>query len=761
MRKFLLVILSVLCMFCMALGVGCSLLGNNSTSETSSTEEKPQSEIVLLNGFNNYSDVVVIYLDPATFDGSMKKNEDAQYIVEGEASYKCYINSTFANQPNLKMSAGTLKNDITDVTEFGLYIYNDSDYEFDVIITAYAADTVVCAPVATAQVGANNLVFPINRILVQKMGRVITDYSLSFSGVKSNTTMYLDNFYVKTTTDAVVYPDAVEQVMNAIDGFTEDTERETLETVLAQYNALSAEDKQCVTNYERLTSLISTYWLSDLSKAQKDDPKTLLYFDCSFGPLQVSSTTAGISSYSYTTEKAIEGESGSLKVDFAVTSTNWVSLITTATTLIEEEFIEFYVYNDSDQYKAMCVGWKIPSNANDTDYMILEPRVWTKIVSKSNDLTNSGGSSGAFEICGLSDLTDRRASAPDGTLYFSSVIKKGASQDIINERKGEDSNTLLFFDRELGLQQATETGGFKEFSADTVFNGEKGALKMTYTGDKSPTLSLLLAKYQFNQGDYVVFHVYVDVEADYVDVRLGTLFGTHCHNKKWTMAIIPAEAFATTEYLRFEAKTDGGNYKPDESVNIKGDVYITKAKVYTESQVKNMTQVEDTYEFNVGSTTFVGKVNYYGNNKGSYNYNPTVWASWYDTDIALVNSTLRLYARSDSADNAAGKKRLTVFGMELKEAVQCEGKKLYIVASGLVDDPDVDDLYLQIFTSREAGHFGSPRPESREVLEDGYVKYCFNLSSYTDAIKYFRLGTGHELIIPDYEAIMIRDIYFE
>ena len=52
MRKFLLVILSVLCMFCMALGVGCSLLGNNSTSETSSTEEKPQSEIVLLNGFN-------------------------------------------------------------------------------------------------------------------------------------------------------------------------------------------------------------------------------------------------------------------------------------------------------------------------------------------------------------------------------------------------------------------------------------------------------------------------------------------------------------------------------------------------------------------------------------------------------------------------------------------------------------------------------------------------------------------------------------
>ena len=754
MKKFLLATLSILGASCLALGVACADNGSNT-----STGPEEVSDVVLLNGFNAYQDVAVIYLDPATFDGSVKKNEDPTYIAEGDASYKFYIHSTFANQPNLKLSAATLKNDITDVTEFGLYVYNDSDYEFDVIITAYAGDSVVCAPVATAEIGANELTFAINRPLVQKSGKVVTDYSISFSGVKGDTTMYLDNFYVKTTKDAVVFPEAVVSVVEAIDSFTDETTREELETVLAQYNALSADDKQCITNYERLTSLIMPYWLSDLAAAQKDDPKTLLYFDCAFGPLQVSSVTAGIASYAYTTETKYEGENGSLKVDFSVTSTNWVSLVTTATTLVEEEFIEFYVYNDSEQYKAMCVGWKVPMNANDANYMILEPHTWTKVISKSTDLTNSGGSSGAIEICGLSDLTDRRASAPSGTLYFSSFVKKGASQDIIDARVGADANTLFFFDRELGTQQANESGGVKEFSAETVYNGERGALKMHYVGNSKATISLMTAKYAFNPGDYVVLNVYVDLDADYLQLRLGTLYGTHCFNKKWTTVIIPASAFTDTSYFLLEALNDGGDYKPDASADLSGNVYFTKAKVYSADQVKQMSEVEDTFEYNVGSTTFVGKVNYVGNNHGSYNYNPTIYGQWYDTKVALIVDALRFYARSDSSDNASGAKRNTVIGMELKEGVDCQGKTMYIVASGLVNDPD--HMHLQIFTGRESGHFASPRAVSEEVLEDGYVKYAFDLSSYTSTMKYFRLWTGQQLIIPDYEAVMIRDIFFE
>ena len=758
MKKFLLATLSVLGASCLALGVACADNGSN----TSSTPEEGVSDVVLLNGFNRYQDVAVIYLEPTTFDGSVKKNEDPAYIVEGDASYKFYINSTFANQPNLKLSAATLKNDITDVTEFGLYVYNASDYAFDVIITAYAGDSVVCAPVATAEIGANELTFEINRPLVQKTGKVVTEYSISFSGVKGDTTMYLDNFYLKTTKDAVVFPEEVVSVVNAIDSFTDETTREDLERVMAQDNALSVDDKQCITNYERLTSLIMPYWLSDLAAAQKDDPKTLLYFDCAFGPLQVSSVTAGVASYGYTTDTKYEGENGSLKVDFAVTSTNWVSVVTTATTLVEEEFIEFYVYNDSEQYKAMCVGWKVPMNANDPNYMILEPYTWTKILSKSSDLTNSGGSSGALQICGLSDLTNRRASAPDGTLYFSSVVKKGAAQDIIEARVGADANTLFFFDRELGTQQASESGGVKEFSAETMFNGERGALKMHYVGNSKATISLMTAKYAFNPGDYVVLNVYVDLDADYLQLRLGTLYGTHCFNKKWTTVIIPASAFTDTSYFLLEALNDGGNYKPDAAAELSGDVYFTKAKVYSADQVKQMSEVDDTYEFNVGSTAFVGKVDYISANYcGSYNYNPTIYGQWYDTKVALIVDTLRFYARSDSKDNATSATRQTVVGMELKEGVACSNTKMYIIASGLVDDPDVDDLCLQVFTARESGHFASPRPVSRETLEDGYVKYCFDLSIYTETLKYFRIWTGHKLIIPDYEAVMIRDIFFE
>ena len=84
MRKFLLATLSILSMSCLALGVGCSISGiSESSIDSSSSEVVPKSEIALLNGFNRYQDVAVIYLDPATFDGSMKLNEDATYIAEG------------------------------------------------------------------------------------------------------------------------------------------------------------------------------------------------------------------------------------------------------------------------------------------------------------------------------------------------------------------------------------------------------------------------------------------------------------------------------------------------------------------------------------------------------------------------------------------------------------------------------------------------------------------------------------------------------
>lgn len=988
MRKFLLATLSVLCVLFSGLGVACA--------DTEKQENQSETtDTVVLNGFNNWDDMVIIYLNPATFDGSMKLNKDEAYIVEGDASYKCYINSTMANQPELKLTASRRKNSITDVTQFGLYVYNTSDYAFDVIITAYAGDKAVCAPYATAQPGANNLTFDINRALVQSTGRVITDYSIAFSGVRADTTFYIDNFYVKTTKDPVVISEAAQKVINEISALPDDATREVLDATMSLYNGLEAAAKQEVTNYDRLETLIKPYWIQDLAAARIEDSSKLLYFDVPFASVQITGTTSGIGSYGYTDKVAYGNENGSLQVDFTVSPVNWVNLNTSAKTLIDEEYIEFYVYNDSEQYKALCVGWNVPINTNYSAYMVLEPKTWTQVWSKSTHLTSSGGSSGAFEICGLSDLTDRRACAPKGTLYFSSVTKIRPSQeaqavideisilpdgatkkqledtlamyqalttidkqsvsnydrlqslmtkhwnqdialaqvsdpdtllyfdeqfgvgqitakengiaaygysqekaygteagslkveffekspgfmpvngwmslhttattdiseeyiefyvyndsdqykgmavgwtdpsnsgfgymilepnawtkvfckstdlttglatkdnppqypyggriqivglsDLTNrsarapegalyfsavqkydpskkvqaERTGEDSNTLMFFDRQLGELQAVATNATTEFAPSILLNGKTGALKISFTGDQNedkdvPYLSLLTCGYQFNEGDYIVFYVKAELESDYLTVRVGTKYGTYCNTGKWTQVIFPASALETTSLLRFYAYNEGEEYwHADVKTNMKGDVYITKAKVYSADQVKNMSEAESTETYNIGSTTFVGPIKYY--QKGSYMYDNVVFASFYDTNVALIGDTLRFYARSDHPNDISGtdKTRHTCIGLELAEA--SDKNKMYIVASGL----EADLMYAQCFTARESGHYATP-DFTYEVLEDGYVRYCFDLSKYDKSIKYFRLWTGQKLYMTDVEAVHIRDVYFE
>ena len=1000
MRKVLLATLSVLCAGFAALGVACK-------DKADSGNSNENSDIVVLNGFNHWDDMIIIYLDPATFDGSMKLNKDKQYIVEGDTSYKCFIQSTAANQPELKMTAAGRKTDITDVSQFGLYIYNTGDYAFDVIVTAYGGDKAVCSPYATVQPGANNLTFDINRALVQDSGRVITEYSIAFSGVIGGTTFYMDNFYAKTTKDAVVIPPASQVVIDDIKALQDSDTRDKIEAVMNKYNALSAEEKQSVPNYDRLETLIKPFWLEDLDVARQEDDSKWLYFGEPYAAVQIKSTTSGVGSYGYTDKMAYGDENGSLKVDFSVSPTNWVNIVTTATNLIEEEYIEFYVYNDSDQYKAMNVGWNVPINANYDTYMVLKPHAWTQFWSKSSDLYDSGGSSGAFEVCGLSDLTDRRASAPKGSIYFSSITKvrpsqaaqavideinaipdnasrttlegvmakynvlstadkqsvnnysqlesaikvywesdlstaqtndpdtllyfdekfgatqiEGAGEGIVgysysqekvygNEtgslkvdfmveapgfmpaaewvhlrttakteiteeyiefyvyndsdqykgfavgwtdptnsgfgymilepnawtkvfckssdltlglkeqntglyhyggalqivglsdladrsarapegslyfssiqkydptkkveqaRTGADVNTLMFFDRELGAMQAVSSSGSVSYSANTVFNGNSGALKVSFTGEQDetsdvPILSLLTCNYQFNEGDYVVFNVKADIDAQHISIRFGTKYGTHCMAGKWTQVIIPASAFeqAETPLLRFYANNDGEKYWSQYvPTKVKGDIYITQAKVLSADKVKNLSEATTTDTYTVGQTTFVGEMDYIAT-KGTYLYDNAVYASFYDTNVALVGDTVRFYARSlhpnniGDGTNTDGTNETvhTVVGMELAEAT--DKNKMYIVASGLV----AEEMYVQFFTGRESGHFGtgvlSNNNMTYEVLEDGYVRFCFDLSSYNSSLKYFRLWTGQKLQMMDVEAVHIRDVYF-
>lgn len=750
MKKFLLMILSILCLFSFAMASACSCGGDKD-------EKEETSNIVLLNGFNEYHDMVVIYLNPSFVIGNFTRNTDKQYIVEGDASYKYNVAATGANQPELKMPATGLKNDITDVSQFGLYVYNANEYTFKVIVTAYSGDNIVCSLKKDTAIGANHLLFDVNRVIAAQTGKVITDYSISFSGLKGESVLYLDNFHVITTDAPVEMPAAIKEVIDGINNITPETSKATLESLVAKYNALSEEDKKCVSNHDSLTAAIMPYWLEDLGAAQTSDPGTFLYFDKPFGPVQVESAMAGISSYYYTTEKAYGDEAGSLKVVFETTGTNWVSLYTSATTPIEEDKVRFYVYNDSDQYKALCVSWHDPS-AIPTPYkfMLLEPNVWSEVTVKSEYLTEAG----SLQFCGLSDNVNMSANAPIGNIYISSVVKRDKYQDINDQRIGEDENTLFFFDRQLGIKQLSiDTDKILATVNSTVtFNGEPTTQLVFKNVYSNGYINIDISGYEFNAGDVAVFYAKTsDMEngLEYVDIRLNTgdsvapINGNHLVVGKWTMCLIPAERLQEelTKLYFYGWKANGYG---TEAWSIFGSIYLTKIKVYSADQIKDMTTfgTDGSVEYQIGQTTFVNSVNEFS--KGTWNPNNIVFASAWDTAPYLIGDEVRVYVRPQQG--VANK--TTALGFELKDAVAASGKKLYIVAAGLTDD-----AYLQVFTGRESGHYNSPSIESQEDVGDGYVRYCFDISHATNSIKYFRLWTGHQLTIPNYEAVMIRDIY--
>lgn len=777
MKKLLLMILSVLCLFSFAMASACSCGGD-------SDKDKEKSDVVVINGFNTYHDMVVIYLNPSFVIGNFELNKDKQYVVEGDASYKFNVASTGANQPELKMPATGLKNDLTDVAQFGLYVYNANDYTFDAIVTAYSGDNIVCSLLKKAEIGANNLLFDLNRVVATQTGKVITDYSISFSGLQGESVVYLDNFHVVTTNAEVTIPANIKEVLDGISNITYDTPRATLESLVSKYYALSEEEKKCVSNYDSLTAAIMPYWLDDLDAAQTSDPGTFLYFDKAFGPVQVESAMAGISSYSYTTEKAYGDEAGSLKVVFEKTGTNWVSLYTAATTPIEEENVRFYVYNDSDQYKAMCVSWHDPS-AVPTPYkfMTLEPNVWTEVTVKSEYLTEAG----SLQFCGLSDNVNKSARAPLGNIYISSVLKRSKYQDVIDARTGDDTKTLFFFDRQLGIKQLSiDTDKIlATVSSEETFNGESTTELVFKNVYGNGYINVDISGYEFNAGDVAVFYAKTsDMKngLDYVDIRLNTepvatspLNGNHLVKGKWTMCLIPAarlEEALTQLYFYGWQKTDNsdGYYHADTTWSIYGSIYLTKIKVYSADEIKKMTAFDSTTEYQVGQTTFVGPVVDFlmsGSNvthKGTYNANPTVFGSEWDMFPYLIGNEVRMYARSDNADYTNERPipdantRDQVLGFELKDAVTISGNKLYVVAAGLTDD-----AYIQVMTGRETGHYSTHSIESKEDAGDGYVRYCFSIADdwygTTETLKYFRLFTGHKLAVPEYEAVMISNIY--
>lgn len=749
MKKILIFVLSILCLFSFVMASACDKDDKNAQT----------TDNVLINGFNSWDDMIIFDLNPTAFIGNWEINTDKDYIVEGASSYKIYVQSTRANQPNFKMAAKNVKTDITDVEKFGLYIYNCEEYEFEVIITAFAADTVVCAPIATVKSGANNLMFDINRAIIQQTGKVVTDYSISFSGIKSDTTIYIDNLHVKTTTAPVVIKGEIQEVIDGINALSNQPERAEIEAVLDKYNALSAEDKLCVTNSTRLKAAIQPFWLSDLAAAQTQDPDTLLYFDMPFAEIQVDGATDGISSYNYSTEQKYGEEQGSLKVNFSTSSTNWVTLSTSATTLIEEGYIEFYVYNDSDQAKAMCVGWNATLDPVLEDYFyVIEPRVWTKIYCESDWLTNAGGASGGFQICGLQSRTEGGSCAPRDAMYFSSVIKRDDGMAIAKARKGEDANTLYFFDRELGLSQVTSNHTEFEISTEVKHGTDAGslAIKIDNFGG-NPSITWNTFEYDFKDGDYVVFYAYNDTASDIIDISLNTTHRERLHKGTWAMVIWKGSDVVANDW----SWLIGYNYSAEDygpatgTSTVDGTVYISKVKVYSKEQVVDLSAVEDTYEYTVGHTTLIGKADM--SQDGGYHPNEAAFNDSNFTHAYYVNGLLRYHGRPSSGD----KEYSPMAGFVFKDAYDAENCYLYITVKGAVEG----QVFAQVFNEdgiTGSGHMGTPSGTLVETLSNGYSVFKIHIGAYASdfgdsGFKAFRLAV-RKIKRPYINEVTISDI---
>ena len=113
-----------------------------------------------------------------------------------------------------------------------------------------------------------------------------------------------------------------------------------------------------------------------------EDANTLLFFDQSFGAKQVTSATGN--DFAYTAEKAYANEGGSLKVTFPGAEThNTINFDMKNYTFGENDYVEFYVYNDTTTPTlSLMFGY-----SNSTQ---LVRGQWTRVIGNASWITGAG-----------------------------------------------------------------------------------------------------------------------------------------------------------------------------------------------------------------------------------------------------------------------------------------------------------------------------------------------------------------------------------
>lgn len=754
MRKIALLLLTVLMVFSFSMSVACKPENENGQSKEST---------ILLNGFNEYDDIADIYLNSTSFIGTFSRNKDPQYIVEGKASYKYWVKAVHSvYQPNFEIRAANSKTDITDVTEFGLYVHSSANYEFKVVFKCQGlTKNEIYKGEQTVVQGANNIIFPVEREYLQNTGGAVTYYDISFIGLKGGETLYFDNLYAKITTEEVEVNAEVQVIIDEITQLNAG-DRTAVELTYAKYKALAPEAKLAVYNYKILHTMMGQFWAQDIVNAKEQEPEKLVFFDKPYGEGQVKQVSDVVESFDYVQNFGYGTETGSMKLTFRNSSETWNKIILTiaGVQLSEGTVAEFYIYNDSDQIKGLSISWTYPSSG----YITLTPREWTKISCDYTHLTRLG------ELDFVGVTPDGEGQAPEGEMYISAIKTYNIFDLVQGKRTGEDKNTVFFFGDEAGMAQITAKTNLKSSSLTIdKTKKEEGMLKISKDNSASVSkhkqleLDYNLVDYDFSDGDVVVLEMFVDLydTAKFVEIHWGYTCRTRIANKEWGTVVVEASHLkknsAGTDFpIRIYAYDTNFGF-----VNFSGSIYLGKAKAVAGIDIVTTTENTE-YTFGSQQTEYVGGNGKYVTLSNGINCNLGInpdrnaFNQKGDKSPQIINGAMRFYIGGGDQERPV----LTL--MPKKVATLQKGAKIHVTIRGEINKLQFAGWNVD---KSKIGHTETCSDPVPVEGSDGYKTYTISYSDSWAGTRfdefYFFINGNNKLNQPNFILISIIDISYE
>jgi hypothetical protein len=243
--------------------------------------------------------------------------------------------------------------------------------------------------------------------------------------------------------------------------------------------------------------------------------------------------------------------------------------------------------------------------------------------------------------------------------------------------------------------------------------------------------------YEFQEGDIVMFQVYLDVEEvkdetkpAYVQLRMhgGEVnnYGHVFYPDRWTTVVMSPEAFDRTfaSGSDYSTETDGRRFWIHPSQNMNAKLYLSRAEVIPASEVKDIT----TSDFTLGTTEFVGSGENATGLSSASTPNDKIYNHVSNRVPYYFNGQIRFYIR-----NYKGATPNPCVTLAFKTAqVLSAGRTVEVTLRGAL----VEQIQIQL------GNGALITSSSATPVADGYTKYTFTVPSpvYANIIRIFPAG---------------------